>query len=140
MLCTDTIKPCTGSLPESITYLFQCPKSSGNDHFHSSTATVSQLLQCQVLFGLEGIKPSLPCCVLIYYLRHFHIRFILVKLGASVVGSGFGWDGAAAEPGNLQRCDTAATPPAPQENREIEMPSGIPVLDISRNSVISPRK
>lgn len=60
----------------------RCPSSCGSNG-------------CQVLFGLAGIKPSLPCCVLIYCLRHFHIWLIFsgpVKLGASVaLWSGFGW-------------------------------------------------
>lgn len=34
---------------------------------------------CQVLFGLERIKLSPPCCVLIYCFRHFHIWLIFTR-------------------------------------------------------------
>lgn len=38
---------------------------------------------CQVLFGLERIKLSPPCCALIYCFRHFHIGFILTRSAAA---------------------------------------------------------
>lgn len=105
---------------------------------------------CQVLFGLERIKLSPPCCALIYCFRHFHIWFIFARSAASRRScasgrperNGFGLGATApaapgeraaapARPGNLPRCDAAAKPPAPQSTREeLAMPFGIPVLDI----------
>lgn len=90
---------------------------------------------CQVLFGLERIKLSPPCCVLIYCFRHFHIGFILTH-SAAAWGSRASWlgphkmalDGAQCRHLRGMRCPPHAAKPW-ETRSEITMPLRIPALD-----------
>lgn len=91
---------------------------------------------CQVLFGLERIKLSPPCCVLIYCFRHFHIWFIFTAR--------WSWASQRPEPSAastakwLQSGDTVPASSGERHSSQTSSSSGnkkrdcnrIPVLDI----------
>lgn len=79
---------------------------------------------CRVLFGLERIKLSPPCCVLIYCFRHFHIWFIFALSAAARRSCGSRWPEPLAA-GTAKWLRSGGTGPAsPGERAAAPAPCG----------------